>query len=91
MQGRLIGGTPYAKNTLGTVADFANKVNSTQLLRFYHTWYHPNNAVYIITGDVDPAQTIAEVRRLFGDIPVSQTSRARTGASAADQSRALSR
>jgi zinc protease len=69
MQGRLIGGTPYAKNTLGTVADFANNVNSTQLLRFYHTWYHPNNAVYIITGDVDPTQTIAEVRRLFGDIP----------------------
>jgi zinc protease len=72
MQGRLIGGTPYAKNTLGTVSDFANKVNSTQLLRFYHTWYHPNNAVYIITGDVDPAQTIAEVRRLFGDIPAAK-------------------
>jgi zinc protease len=69
MQGRLIGGTPYAKNTLGTVSDFANKVSSTQLLRFYHDWYHPNNAVYIITGDVDPAQTVAEVRRLFGDIP----------------------
>jgi zinc protease len=72
MQDRLIGGTPYAKNTLGTVADFANKVNSAQLLRFYHTWYHPNNAVYVITGDVDPAQTIAEVRRLFGDIPAAK-------------------
>ncbi len=72
MQGRLIGGTPYAKNTLGTVSDFANKVNSTQLLRFYHDWYHPNNAVYIITGDVDPAQTVAEVRRLFGDIPAAK-------------------
>ena len=72
MQGRLIGGTPYAKNTLGTVSDFANKVNSTQLLRFYHDWYHPNNAVYIITGDVDPAQTITEVRRLFGDIPAAK-------------------
>ena len=69
MQDRLIGGTPYAKNTLGTVADFANNVNSAQLLRFYHTWYHPNDAVYIIAGDVDPAQTIAQVRRLFGDIP----------------------
>jgi zinc protease len=69
MQDRLIGGTPYAKNTLGTVADFAKNVNSTQLLRFYHTWYHPNAAVYVIAGDVDPAQTIARVRAVFGDVP----------------------
>lgn len=72
MQDRLIGGTPYAKNTLGTVADFANKVDSPQLLRFYHAWYHPNNAVYIICGDVDPAQTIDAVRRLFGDVPAAK-------------------
>ena len=69
MQDRLIGGTPYAKNTLGTVEDFAKNVNSTQLLRFYHTWYHPNNAVYIIAGDVDPSQTIGQVKNVFGDVP----------------------
>ncbi len=68
MQQRLIGGTPYAKNTLGTVADFAKNVNSVQLRKFYGTWYHPNNAVYIITGDVDPKGTIEQVRGLFGDL-----------------------
>ncbi len=72
MQKRLIGGTPYDKNTLGTVTDFANNVNSAQLLKFYHTWYHPNNAIYIIVGDVDPAATIARVRELFGDIPAAK-------------------
>ena len=72
MQKRLIGGTPYDKNTLGTVADFANNVNSAQLLKFYHTWYHPNNAIYIIAGDVDPAATVARVRNLFGDIPAGK-------------------
>ena len=60
MQGRLIGGTPYAKNTLGTVNDFAQHVNGAQLRRFYDRWYHPNNAVYIIAGDVDPPTTIAQ-------------------------------
>src|SRR5580698_11025320 len=35
MQERLIGGTPYAKNTLGTVNDFAHKMDSTQIRRFY--------------------------------------------------------
>jgi zinc protease len=72
MQDRLIGGTPYAKNTLGTVADFANHVNSAQLLKFYHTWYHPNNAVYVIAGDVDPQATIAQVRALFGNVPAAR-------------------
>jgi zinc protease len=72
MQNRLIGGTPYAKNTLGTVNDFANSVNSTQLLKFYNTWYHPNNAVYIVAGDVDPAATIARVKALFGGIPAAK-------------------
>jgi len=69
MLDRLIGGTPYAKNTLGTVADFANGVNSPQLLKFYRTWYHPNNAIYVIVGDVDPDGTIAKVKAIFGDIP----------------------
>jgi zinc protease len=72
MQDRLIGGTPYAKNTLGTVQGFANDVNSTQLLRFWHTWYHPNNAVYVIAGDVDPVATIARVKALFGAIPAAK-------------------
>lgn len=69
MQDRLIGGTPYAKNGLGTVADFAHTVTATQIRRFYERWYHPNNAVYVIAGDVDPAATIAQVRALFGGIP----------------------
>lgn len=69
MQDRLIGGTPYAKNTLGTVADFAHRVNSVQLKKFYDRWYHPNNATYVIVGDVDPQATIARVRELFGNVP----------------------
>ncbi|MGC1380501.1 MAG: pitrilysin family protein [Candidatus Baltobacteraceae bacterium] len=69
MQTRLVGGTPYAKNGLGTVTDFAKNVNSAELLKFYHEWYHPNNAIYVIAGDVDPATTIARVKELFGDVP----------------------
>jgi zinc protease len=72
MQNRLIGGTPYARNTLGTVHDFANTVNATQIRKFYHTWYHPNNAIYVIAGDVDPQATISKVKALFGDIPAAK-------------------
>lgn len=66
---RLLAGTPYANNTLGTVEGFAREINSPQLLHFYHTWYHPNNAVYVIVGDVDGPSTIAKVRRLFESVP----------------------
>jgi zinc protease len=72
MQDRLIGGTPYAKNTLGTVADFAHSVDSTQLRKFYQQWYHPNNAIYVIAGDVDPQATIDSVRRIFDDVPAAK-------------------
>ncbi len=71
MQSRLIGGTPYDKNGLGTVEGFARDVNGTQLLRFYRRWYHPNNAVYVIVGDVDGPATVAKVRALFGDVPAA--------------------
>ena len=71
MQQRIIGGTPYAKNTLGTVNGFAHNVNGAQLRRFYDRWYHPNNAVFIIAGDVDPQATVAHVRALFGDLHAS--------------------
>ena len=76
MQDRLLAGTPYDKNGLGTVHDFAVNVNSPQLLKFYGTWYHPNNAIYVIVGDVDPKATIGAVKKYFGKIP-SATSTAR--------------
>lgn len=62
-------GTPYAKDGLGTLYSFDHQINASVLRSFYHTWYHPNNAVYIITGDVDGPSTIAKVRRYFGHIP----------------------
>ena len=71
MSDRLVAGTPYAKNGLGTVSGFAHDVNSKNLLNFYSTWYHPNNATYVIVGDVDGPSTIAKVKALFGDLPAA--------------------
>ena len=60
-------GTPYADPGLGTVASF-KRVDQAALRAFYARWYHPNNAIYVIAGDVDPQRTIARVRALFGDL-----------------------
>jgi zinc protease len=72
MNERLLAGTPYAKNGLGTVEGFAKDVNSKELLKFYHAWYHPNNAVYVIAGDVDGNATVARVKALWSDVPAGK-------------------
>ena len=61
-------GTPYADMGLGTVASF-KRIQAADLKAFYSAWYHPNNAIFVIAGDVDPQTTIAKVRALFESIP----------------------
>ncbi|MGB6987292.1 MAG: pitrilysin family protein [Candidatus Aquilonibacter sp.] len=72
MQQRMLAGTPYAKNGLGTVYGFAHQVNTNALKTFYNAWYHPNNAIYVIVGDVDGPSTIAKVKALWGDLPAAK-------------------
>jgi zinc protease len=61
-------GTPYADTGLGTVASF-KQLQAPDLKRFYDRWYHPNNALYVIAGDVDPQATIAKVKALWANDP----------------------
>lgn len=62
-------GTPYAHDTLGTLDSFNHKISANVLRKFYSTWYKPNNAVYVISGNVDGPSTIKTVEKYFGDIP----------------------
>jgi zinc protease len=63
-------GTPYADFGLGTVESF-HRIQAPDLKAYYAKWYHPNNAIYVIAGNVDPQATIAKVRALFGKIPAA--------------------
>ena len=38
---------------------------------FFKTFYAPNNAVLVVTGDIDTAQTLGWVRKYFGAIPAA--------------------
>lgn len=61
-------GTPYQHDALGTRPSF-DQTKAAMLKKFYETWYAPNNAIMVIAGDVNPQQTLAEVKTLFADIP----------------------
>ena len=40
--------------------------------QFFKTFYSPNNAVLVVTGDIDTTQTLAWVRKYFAAIPPSK-------------------
>lgn len=68
----MFAGTPYAHDALGTRPSF-NATTSALLKKFFRQWYGPNNAILVIAGDVDPQNTLAMVRSMYGDIPKRAT------------------
>ena len=64
----MFAGTPYAHDPLGTKASF-DATTGAMLKDFYSKWYTPSNSILVIVGDIDPAKTLAQVKRLYSDIP----------------------
>jgi zinc protease len=64
----LFAGTPYAHDALGTQESF-DATTTAMLRKFYQTWYAPNDAVLVISGNVEPQAALAEVREIYGSIP----------------------
>lgn len=64
----MFAGTPYQEDALGTQASF-DKTTGDMLKKFYEQWYAPNNSILVITGDVDPAATLAKIKQYYGSVP----------------------
>ncbi len=64
-------GTPYEHSPLGTRPAF-DKTTSADLRKFHNTWYVPNNAILVIIGNVDPQTVLAQVKKVFDEIPAGQ-------------------
>ncbi|MGH9606728.1 MAG: M16 family metallopeptidase [Terracidiphilus sp.] len=68
MNDAMFAGTPYAHDPLGTRPSF-DATTGAMLKAFHDKWYTPSNMILVVVGDVDPASTLAKIKRLFSDIP----------------------
>ena len=59
---------PYQWPTIGFMEDL-NAASEADYKAFYKKFYVPNNAVLVITGDIDPTKTRDLVGKYFGSIP----------------------
>lgn len=58
----------YGRPTIGNRSDIEN-VRIENLQAFYRTYYQPDNAVLLVAGKFDPAQTLGWITQSFGVIP----------------------
>lgn len=61
-------GHPYSWLTIGKLADL-DRVELSDLKKFFLRYYGPNNATLTIGGDVDPDKVVKLVEKYFGVIP----------------------
>lgn len=61
-------GHPYSWLTIGILEDL-DRVDVTDLQKFFLRWYGPNNATLTIGGDVNKENVIDLVQKYFGEIP----------------------
>jgi zinc protease len=64
----LFAGTPYEEDALGTKESF-DQTTGEMLKSFYKKWYAPNNAIIVITGDVNPTEMLDKIKQYYGAIP----------------------
>lgn len=59
---------PYRWMTIGKI-EHLRAATVEELLRFWETYYVPNNAVLVVVGDVDADEVFEKAERYFGWIP----------------------
>jgi zinc protease len=56
---------PYAREV--TVEDI-NSITRDDIVQFYKDYYRPPNIKVVVAGDITPAQAVAKLNRVFGDL-----------------------
>lgn len=60
--------SPYQHQAIGSMQDL-QQMTVADARRWYATWYHPNNAIVVVVGDVTAKQVFALAKQNFGKLP----------------------
>lgn len=60
-------GHPYSWPVIGYVEDL-DRVTVEDLKTFFLRWYGPNNAILVVSGDINPSEVYPMVNKYFGPI-----------------------
>jgi predicted Zn-dependent peptidase len=58
----------YHHSVIGSMDDL-NAATLDDVRNFFRIYYAPNNVVMVLVGDLDPKETLAKVKKYFGNIP----------------------
>jgi zinc protease len=64
LRSAFLAGTPLAQSALGTIPSF-QAMRAADIRRFYKRWYAPNNATFVVAGDLDTTAALARIRAAF--------------------------
>ncbi|MBX7146313.1 MAG: insulinase family protein [Alphaproteobacteria bacterium] len=67
MQSSLFLNHPYGRPIIGWEHEIKN-LDLKDINNFYHSWYAPNNAILVLTGDFDEQQTRKWINKYYGPI-----------------------
>jgi len=62
---------PGAHPTIGYLDEFL-EVSRDEIYDFYKRMYVPNNMVFVVAGDIDPAAVIEQLTTLWGGLPTGE-------------------
>ncbi|QWD63945.1 pitrilysin family protein [Polynucleobacter sp. MWH-UH2A] len=63
--------SPYRHPVVGWMNDLQN-MTASDARDWYRSWYKPNNATVVITGDVDAQQVLAIVEKYYGAVSAKE-------------------
>ena len=63
--------SPYRHPVVGWMNDLQN-MTASDARDWYRSWYKPNNATVVITGDVDAKQVLASVEKYYGVVAAKE-------------------
>ncbi len=69
--GNIFESHPYHFPIIGYKQDLWNLKRET-FFKFYHKYYVPNNATFVVVGDVEPQDALKKIKDAFGNIPRGQ-------------------